>query len=64
VALLLALVGLCDRYRLNRMFTVGFARWAARRRQTRNVGPALAPAFAAMPSIDPPKDQPRSGGSL
>jgi len=64
VALLLALVGLCDRYRLNRMFTVGFARWAARRRETRNVGRALAPAFAAMPTIDPPKDQPRSGGSL
>jgi len=54
-ALLLGAVALCDRFRLNRMFTVGYARWAARRRATRLAIAAPAPMLAAMPRINGPR---------
>jgi hypothetical protein len=45
-------VAVADRFRLNRVFTVGYARWAARRRATRLAIAAPAPVLAAMPRID------------
>ena len=43
VAVLLALTALADRYRLNQHFSVGFSRWAGRRRERASVQVAASP---------------------